>query len=127
MLNLKSRPREDHSHDPARLIAKAAFNAARELGLSQRELGAVIGVSEATVSRMKDGGHALADKPYELATCLIRVYRSLDAITAGDPDSLQGWMRNPNTDLAGVPAALIQQATGLVAVMNYLDAARAPL
>ncbi len=127
MLNLKPRPRDDQSHDPARLIAKAAFNAARELGLTQRELGTVIGVSEATVSRMKDGGHALNGKPYELATCLIRIYRSLDAITAGDPDSLQGWMRNSNTDLNGIPAALIQQATGLVAAMNYLDAARAPL
>ncbi len=127
MLNLKSRPHTDQSHDPARLIAKAAFNAARELGLTQRELGAVIGVSEASVSRMKDGGHGLIGKPYELAACLIRVYRSLDAITAGDPDSLQGWMRNTNADLSGIPAALIQQATGLVLVMNYLDAARAPL
>lgn len=127
MLNLKSRPQTDRSHDPARLIAKAAFNAARELGLTQRELGAVIGVSEATVSRMKDGAHALADKPYELAACLIRVYRSLDAITAGDSDSLQGWMRNANTDLSGVPATLIQQVSGLVLVMNYLDATRAPL
>lgn len=117
----------DVSRNPGRVLAKAAFNAAGELGLSQRELASAIGVSEATVSRMKGGGYELRGKPFELATCLVRVFRSLDAITGGDPETTRGWMRNMNTDLHGIPAEMLAQTTGLVCVMNYLDAARAPL
>lgn len=113
--------------DPGRIAAKAAYNAARELDLSQRDLARVLGVSEATVSRMKDGGFALEGKPLELALCLIRVFRSLDAICGGETASRQGWMRHENRDLGGVPRALVQTATGLIEVMQYLDAARAPV
>lgn len=112
--------------DAGRVVAKAAFNAAQEMGLSQRALAHMIGVSEATVSRMKDGGFVLQGKPYELATCVIRVFRSLDAIAGADPETMQGWIRNENRDLNGVPCEMMAQATGLIAVMNYLDAARAP-
>jgi DNA-binding XRE family transcriptional regulator len=120
------RPAEDVSHDPGRVIAKAAFNAARELGLTQRALAGVIGVSEASVSRMRGGGFALEGKPFELAACLVRVFRSLDAIAGGDAQTMRIWMSNPNGDLSGTPTDLIASATGLVTVMNYLDAARAP-
>ncbi len=112
--------------EPGRVVAKAAFNAAQELGLSQRDLAQAIGVSEATVSRMKGGGYALQGKPFELATCIIRIFRSLDAIAGADPDTIRGWMGNGNDDLNGVPRKELAQATGLVTVMNYLDAARAP-
>ncbi|WP_299852072.1 antitoxin Xre-like helix-turn-helix domain-containing protein [uncultured Roseovarius sp.] len=117
---------EDVSPEPGRVVAKAAFNAAQELGLSQRDLAQAIGVSEATVSRMKGGGYALQGKPFELATCVIRIFRSLDAIAGADPDTIRGWMAGENRDLNGIPRIMMAQATGLVTVMNYLDAARAP-
>ena len=116
----------DVSAAPGRVVAKAAFNAARELDLTQRDLGRVIGVSEATVSRMKDGGYALEGKPLELELCLIRVFRSLDAIAGGEAETIRGWMRNPNAVLGGAPKAMVTTATGLIEVMNYLDTARAP-
>lgn len=111
---------------PGHVAAKAAFRAATELGLSQRDLAEVIGVSGATVSRMKDGGHDLAGKPLELALCLIRVFRSLDAIVGGDSASLRGWMENRNDILGNAPKTLVLTATGLIEVMQYLDSARAP-
>jgi DNA-binding XRE family transcriptional regulator len=117
----------DVSRDPGQVIAKAVFNAAMNLGIKQRELGDIIGVSETTVSRMKGGGYSLPGKPKELAVCLVRVFRSLDAIAGSDPDTMLGWMNNPNTDLNAVPRELIQTAPGLIDVMNYLDAARAPI
>jgi DNA-binding XRE family transcriptional regulator len=126
-MTLPAQTPSDVSQSPGRVLAKAVFNAAGELGLAQRELARAIGVSEATVSRMKGGGYDLQGKPMELAACVVRVFRSLDAIAGGDPDTMRGWMRNPNRDLHGVPAELMAQATGLVTVMNYLDAARAPL
>ena len=116
----------DLSAEPGRVVAKAAFNAARELGLTQRELAQTLGVSEATVSRMKDGGYALEGKPLELALCLIRVFRSLDAIAGGDAATVKGWMAAENRDLGGVPRAQVITATGLIETPNYLDAARGP-
>ncbi len=117
---------QEAAPEPGRVLSKACYNAARELGLTQRELAGIIGVSEATVSRMKGGGYVLMGKPFELATCALRVFRSLDAIVGSDPESMQGWMRHENRDLGGVPAQMMAQATGLIGVMNYLDAARAP-
>ena len=124
---LLARKPEDVSHSAGRVLAKAAVNAAVELGLSQRELAAAIGVSEATVSRMRGGGYELQGKPFELSACVVRVFRSLDAIAGSDPDTVRGWMENANSDLNGVPREMIAQATGLITVMNYLDAARAPI
>ena len=111
---------------PGRVLAKAVVNAADELGLSQQSLARIIGVSPATVSRMKGGGFDLSGKPMELAACLVRVFLSLDASTGGDPKTMRGWISNPNADLHGIPAELIERAEGLVLVLAYLDAARAP-
>lgn len=112
---------------PGHVAAKAVFNAARELGLSQRDLSRALGLSEPSVSRMKGGGFALDGKPLELALCVIRLFRSLDAMAGGEAAVIRGWMANPNHDLGGRPKELIAQATGLIDVMNYLDAARAPV
>ena len=109
------------------ILSKAGFRAARALGLSQKELGEVIGVSAASASRMKDGGYALSGKPYELAVCLVRIFRSLDAIVGGDAAAMRSWMEAENADLRGVPKDLIRTPAGLIGVMNYLDAQRAPL
>jgi len=116
----------DMSHAPGRVVAKALFNAGRELGLSQRELAGIVGVSEASVSRMRDGGFELAGKPLDLALYVIRIFRSLDAIAGGEAPVSRGWIAGANTDLGGVPKALMATPAGLVEVMNYLDAARAP-
>lgn len=112
--------------DDARLVAKAVTRAGEALGLKQAEIGAIIGTSPAQVSKMKSGA-GISGKPSELALYLIRVFRSLDAIAGGDRQTITAWMRNPNRDLQGVPADLLKSAAGLVSVMNYLDAARAPL
>lgn len=109
------------------VVTKATVAAAERLGLSARGLAAVIGVSEASVSRMKRLEHHLEKetKPFELALLLIRLFRSLDAITGGDEGVAKDWMRNPNTMLGGKPAEKIATVTGLTDVLAYLDARRA--
>lgn len=109
------------------VVTKATVAAAERLGLSARGLAAVIGVSEASVSRMKRLEHHLekGSKPFELALLLIRLFRSLDAITGGDEGVAKDWMRNPNTMLGGKPAEKIATVTGLTDVLAYLDARRA--
>jgi DNA-binding XRE family transcriptional regulator len=109
------------------LLAKAVIRSAQALGLSQADLATVIGLSPASVSRLKDGTLTLTGKPFELAACLVRVFRSLDAIAGGDGETMRSWMRNPNHDLNAVPATMLRDVAGLVTVMAYLDAARAPV
>lgn len=117
----------DVSQDRGRVLAKAVFNASTELGLSQKELGEIIGLSESMVSRrLKSGELSLSGVNFNLAAYLVRVFRSLDAIAGGDLDTIRGWMTNPNTDLGGQPRALMRTPAGLVDIMNYLDARRAP-
>jgi hypothetical protein len=111
------------------VLAKASHRAAGLLGLNGAALARVLGVSEATVSRIGRGERTLApeSKEGELALLLVRLYRSLDALVGNDPTKRLAWMRSPNDALHGVPAELILTAQGLVATVAYLDAMRAPL
>ena len=109
------------------LVTKAALRAAGRLGLSNRSLSRIIGLSEASVSRMGGGTFVLAsgDKSFELALMFVRLFRSLDAIVGGDDAAARGWMVSNNAALGGAPVDLIQSLTGLVNVVGYLDARRA--
>ena len=109
------------------VVTKAVLRAARRLGVSNRTLARIIGVSEATVSRMDKGSYTLSpdDKPFELALLFVRLFRSLDAVVGGDEPVSRAWLRNENVALGGAPLALIQTISGLVNVLAYLDARRA--
>jgi hypothetical protein len=111
----------------AAVVTKAALRAADRLALTNKVLARVIGVSEATVSRMRAGAYRLerGQKSFELAVLLARLYRSLDAVVGGDDAVAAAWLKNVNAALDGVPLALIQSVTGLVNVIAYLDARRA--
>jgi transcriptional regulator with XRE-family HTH domain len=115
--------------DTGRAVAGAALRAAGLLGLTAAELALVLGLSPATVSRLRQnaGATRLTGKPYELALMFIRLYRSLDAITGGDDAVSRQWMRNPNQALGQPPAERIRTVEGLAHVVAYLDARRAPL
>lgn len=112
---------------PDEVVTRAALRAAARLGLSNKAVARVIGVSEATVSRMGSGAYVLkaTDKSFDLALLFLRLFRSLDAITGGDEEVARAWLRNENTTLGGVPAGLIESVSGLVNVVGYLDARRA--
>jgi len=109
------------------VLTKATLRAASRLGLSSKALAAVIGVSEATLSRMRSGDYTLqaGQKSFELATLFVRLYRSLDAIVGGDDAVAGQWLRNRNLALAAEPLSLIQTVHGLMNVIQYLDARRA--
>ena len=114
--------------DPAAVVAKAALAAAERLGLSNRHLASVIGLSEASVSRMQRGrGVDPASKEGELALILARLFRSLDALVGGDDVKARAWLHAMNDHLGGVPAERIRTVEGLVDVVQYLDAMRGHL
>jgi len=108
------------------VVTKAAIRAAARLEVPQKALSRIIGVSEATVSRMRGGTYVLdpADKPFELAALFVRLFRALDATVGGDEAVARAWLRNPNTALGGVPLALIESVAGLAHVVAYLDSQR---
>src|SRR5688572_33394182 len=109
------------------VVTKAALRAAAHLGLSNRSLARVIGVSEATVSRMGAGTYVLKpdDKAFELALMFLRLFRALDALAGADAQTSRAWLRNENLALGGVPVALIESLSGMINVVGYLDAQRA--
>jgi Protein of unknown function (DUF2384) len=125
MAQLKPRPAS--AADQAAVVTKATLKAATRLGLTNKLLASVIGVSEATVSRMRGGGYQLqgGQKSFELAVLLVRLYRSLDAIVGGDDAVAGAWLKNRNSALDAAPLALIQTVPGLMNVIQYLDARRA--
>lgn len=115
------------SPDPAAVVTKATIRAAEQLGLNNAVLAAVLGVSEASVSRLKAQSRTISvkDKEGELALMLIRVFRSLDPLVGGNEAKRTAWMESHNKALQGVPNRLIRKVDGLTRTLAYLDGMRA--
>lgn len=107
------------------VVTKAVLRVAAKLDVSQKELARVLGLSEATVSRLMSGKLLLdaESKEGELALLLVRVYRSLDALV-GDETKARAWFHAENVHLGGIPAERVRTVEGLVHVAEYLDAMR---
>ena len=108
------------------VLTKAALRAAGKLDLNQGALAHILGLSEATVSRMKKGDYVLqtGTKAFELGVLFVRLFRSLDAIVGGDEAVARAWLTNPNLALGATPAEKIRTVAGLTDVIAYLDARR---
>ena len=113
---------------PDVVLTKALLRATELLGLSSAVLARVLGVSEASVSRLTSGARTVdpQSKEGELALLLVRVYRSLDALVGTDATQRHAWLHGHNRALNARPIDLVQRADGLVNVVAYLDAMRAP-
>ncbi len=108
------------------MLSRAVVRAARLLQLPQRDVAAILGVSEATASRLFTGKYALASeraREWALARLFVRFYRALDAL-CGHEASAHAWLTSPNLALAARPVDLLGSIEGLVRVVSYLDAAR---
>ena len=108
---------------PDKVLSKALVNAGKALGLSQAELGEIIGKDRTNFRRGLDP-HS---KSGELALLLIRCYRSLFALVGGRSADMRHWMHTENLHTGGVPAEQIKTVTGLARVVEYLDAIRAKI
>ena len=123
-----SLPSYHHQVAPEAVLAKAVLNAATRLDLRQRDVAAMLGASEASVSRLLRGrGIDPATKEGELALLFLRAYRSLDTLVGGDDDRARAWLKAQNDHLAGVPADRMTTVQGLVDVVQYLDSMRGRL
>lgn len=110
------------------VLAKAVLRAARQLGLSQAELGAVLGLHRTGVSRLKHNGSlAPESKQGELALLLIRLARALYALAGGEELWIRHFMHSPNEITGGVPAVQVQSIQGLIDVLRFVDGIRGKL
>ncbi len=107
--------------DAAATLTKALLSAGRELGLSQADIGAVVGRNRASLHRQ---GVTPQSKAGELALLLVRIYRALYVLVGGDGEQLRHWMHTENRHTGGVPAEQVTSVAGLVRVVEYLDAIR---
>lgn len=104
-------------------LTKATLRAGKALGLTQADVGAVIGRDRTSLRRGIDPD----SKAGELAALLIRLYRSLYALVGGDADAMRHWMTTENHHTGGVPKDQILTVAGLVGVLEYVDAIRGKL
>jgi uncharacterized protein (DUF2384 family) len=113
----------------ATVLSKAVVRAARLLGFTQRDAARILGVSDATASRLFAGRYALSpqrSKEWELALLFVRLFRSLDALWGHD-EAARLWLASDNLALEAKPAELVGSVEGLVRVVDYLDQARGRL
>ena len=110
-----------------RVLTTAVSRIADFWGLTNAKLGAVLGLSAATVSRLRSGQARLdpASKAFEAGQFLLRLFRSLDALLGSDDQAARSWLMARNLDLDARPIDLIDSFKGLITVCDYVDAHRA--
>lgn len=123
-IHLASQP---SSRDDASILTQAVVRIAALWKLSNAKLGAILGLSASTVSRLRTGQAALdpQSKSFEAAQFLLRLFRSLDALMGSDDEASQSWLRSPNIDLDNSPIECIESFRGLMEVCDYVDGYRA--
>ncbi len=110
-----------------KLLTSAISKIAAYWGLSNVKLSSVLGLSEATISRLRSGKTFLdpASKSFEAGQFLLRLFRSLDAPRDQDDEmSTRMWLHHHHY-LEARPIDLIDSFKGLLTVCDYVDAHRA--
>ncbi|MCF8709840.1 MbcA/ParS/Xre antitoxin family protein [Rhizorhapis sp. SPR117] len=113
--------------DEKRVLSQAVNRVAACWKLTNEQLGAILGLSPATASRLRSGAYELdrSSKAFELGQYLVRLFRSLDALMGSDDQASMSWLKAFNLDLGGRPIDLIRTISGLNEVTHYVDDYRA--
>ena len=116
-------------HQQEVVLTKSILKLISFFDFTGKELGEIIGISEATASRLHQGKKLLSPhtKEGELALLLIRIYRGLNALVGNHHDKAKTWLNSHNHYFQNKPINAMKTVPGLVAVLNYLDAMRGKL
>lgn len=111
----------------SRVLSEAVTRIAEMWQFSNARMGAILGLSGPTASRLRAGGYRLepGSKPFELAQHLLRLFRSLDSWLGSDDEAVRSWLTTPNLDLGERPIDLLSSIRGLLRTSDYVDALRA--
>lgn len=111
---------EKNHTTPELVLSKALLRAGIALKLSQSDLAKIIGKDRTTLKR----GIKPESISGQLASLVIRLYRSLYVLVGGKPTDMQHWLNTENTQTGGIPVEQIKTVTGLTEIVSYLDAMR---
>ena len=111
------------------ILTKAICQLAKFYSLSGKELSQIIGISESTVTRLAQGKKLISphNKEGEMALLLLRIYRSLNAMVGNSHEKAKLWLNSPNQYFKNTPLEEMKTISGLIGVLNYLDAMRGKL
>lgn len=123
---MPAKPLRRHLPQEAAVLTKAVARVADLWNLRNTELSDILGVSEASISRLRTGQFQIAPdtKAGELAILLIRLFRGLDAFMGGHEENQRLWLAAPNSALGAAPLAAIRRVEGLAYAVQYMDAMR---
>jgi hypothetical protein len=115
------------STEKSRVLTEAIGRIADIWHLSNARLGATIGLSGPTISRLRAGKYILDpdSKSFELSQHLLRLFRSLDSWLGQDDEAARSWLATVNLDLGDRPINLLPAIRGLLRTSDYVDALRA--
>ncbi len=100
--------------DAGAVLLKALLNSREQLGLTQQELAAIVGVNRSAISRWSDsGGLRPESKTGELALLLIRAYRALFALFGGNLQDMRHFLRTDPQDFRRFAILLLAGLAGL--------------
>jgi uncharacterized protein (DUF2384 family) len=110
--------------DECGVLTRATLRAAAAWGLSRNELGAIVGLSAASIARLESGKRWLAKgtKTFEFAALFVRSYAAVGVFCASSEALCRAWPRQGNPGLQGaVPLDLMKTVSGLVLVCNLME------
>lgn len=123
------KPSLKSAHQRELVLTKAILNLATFYDLTGKDLCHIIGTSESTVTRLKQGKAFLSPstKEGEIALLLLRVYRGLNSLIGNNHDKAKLWLNSDNKYFKRKPIEQLKSVAGLVEVVNYIDAMRGKL
>jgi len=117
----------ERTSDRSRVLSQAVVEAAKRLKVSSTDLGAILGFSQPTSSRLLNQRYAIQEgsKEWELSAHFVRLYRSLSSLVGGDDELAKNWLTSPNNAFnQQTPINFIKRVDGLIHACEYLDAHR---
>lgn len=123
------KPSNNVHHNEEIVLTKAINNLSKFYSLSGKDLSKIIGISEASASRISQGIKLISPytKEGEMALLLLRIYRSLNSMVGNNHEKAKLWLNSPNKYFRNKPIEEMKTIPGLIAVLNYLDAMRGKL
>ena len=124
MSNEANIPQKNISNsEKERVLTYAVVNVADRLGLNDIQLAKILFAKEDFVTSIKNEKSVLkfGSVPYVQATLLVRIYKSLDAMTGGNQKIGQQWMKSQNSAFGDSPISHILKRQGINDVVKYLD------
>ncbi len=111
------------------VLTKAILNLASFYDLTGKDLRQIIGLSESTITRLNQGKALISpsSKEGEMALLLLRIYRGLNSLLGNNHDKAKLWLASHNHYFNQKPIDHLKTISGLVDVINYIDAMRGKL